>query len=307
MRSSGKQPLPDSPDCWPALPLASWEDTRATLHMWTQIVGKTRMVLTPLQNHWWNVPLYVTPRGLSTSPVPFGRKTFEVEFDFLVHQLSIETSDGLEHKLPLKACSVADIYWKYMDGLRSLGIEVHIDRLPAEFADTTPYDQDHHHASYDKKYVENFHQVLVNADQVLKQFRSRFLGKCSPVHFFWGSFDLAVTFFSGRPSPQPPDADSITREAYSHEVISFGFWPGDLNFPAAAFYSYTKPAPEGIDKQTIRPEAAYWDTKMGEFILKYDDARAAPAPDQAILDFCQSAYEAGANLARWDRNVLERH
>lgn len=274
--------------------------------MWTQIVGKTRMVLTPLQNHWWNVPLYVTARGLTTSPIPFGGKTFEIEFDFLAHQLSIQTSGGLKHSLPLRPCSVADFYRAYMDALRSLGIEVRIDRVPAEFADATPYDHDHHHASYDKKHVENFHHALVNTDQVLKRFRSHFLGKCSPVHLFWGSFDLAVTFFSGRPAPQPPDVDSIMREAYSHEVISFGFWPGDLNFPEAAFYSYTKPAPEGIDKQIIRPQAAYWDKKMGEFILRYNDARASDAPHQAILDFCQSAYEAGANLARWDRNALER-
>lgn len=274
--------------------------------MWTQIVGKTRMVLTPLQNHWWNVPLYVTARGLTTSPIPFGAKTFEIEFDFLAHQLSIQTSDGLKHSLPLRPCSVADFYRAYVDTLRSLGIEVHIDRVPAEFADATPYDQDHHHASYDKKHVENFHQVLVNTDQLLKRFRSHFLGKSSPVHFFWGSFDLAVTFFSGRPALQPPDVDSIMREAYSHEVISFGFWPGDLNFPEAAFYSYTKPAPEGIDKQIIRPQAAYWDKKMGEFILRYNEARASDPPHQAILDFCQSAYEAGANLARWDRNALER-
>jgi hypothetical protein len=190
--------------------------------------------------------------------------------------------------------------------LRSLGIEVSINRIPAEFSDTTLFDQDHHHASYDTKAVEIFRRILINTDQILKRFRSRFLGKSSPVHFFWGSFDLAVTFFSGRTAPLPDDADSITREAYSHEVISFGFWPGDPAFPQAAFYSYTKPAPAGLDKQTVRPDMAYWDQKMGEFILKYDDARAAQSPNQAILDFCQSTYEAGANLAQWDRHALER-
>jgi hypothetical protein len=274
--------------------------------MWTQIVGKTRMALTPLQNHWWNVPLYVTPRGLATSPIPFEGKTFEVEFDFLAHNLDIRTSEGAQHALPLIPRSVADFYNEYMACLRSLGIEVSIHREPAEFPDTTPYDQDHHHASYDKQHVESFHRILVNVDQVLKKFRSHFLGKCSPVHFFWGSFDLAVTFFSGRPAPLPENVDSITREAYSHEVISFGFWPGDVNFPHAAFYSYTKPAPAGIEKQPVRPDAAHWDTKMGEFILKYDDVRAVSSPEQAIFDFCRSAYEAGANLARWDREALER-
>ncbi|HEV2963762.1 MAG TPA: DUF5996 family protein [Candidatus Angelobacter sp.] len=291
---------------WPALPFPEWEATCDTLHLWAQMAGKTRMALTPLQNHWWNVPLYVTPRGLNTSPIPYGRKTFEVDFDFIAHKLAIKASDGVEHGIPMFPRSVADFYKEYMACLRSLGIEVNINREPAEFPDTTPFDQDHHHASYDKKHVENFHHILVNTDQVLKRFRSRFLGKCSPVHFFWGSFDLALTFFSGRPAPLPENVDSITREAYSHEVISFGFWPGDVNFPQAAFYSYTKPAPAGLEKQALRPAAAYWDTKMGEFLLKYDDVRAASIPDQAILDFCQSTYEAGANLARWDRNALER-
>jgi hypothetical protein len=295
---------------WPPLPFPDWAATCDTLHMWTQIVGKTRMALTPLQNHWWNVPLYVTSSGLSTSPIPFGRKTFretvEVEFDFIAHKLNVRTSEGKEYRIPLFPRSVADFYSEYMACLRSLGIEVSINRIPAEFSDTTLFDQDHHHASYDTKAVENFRRILINTDQILKRFRSRFLGKSSPVHFFWGSFDLAVTFFSGRTAPLPDDADSITREAYSHEVISFGFWPGDPAFPQAAFYSYTKPAPAGLDKQTVRPDMAYWDQKMGEFILKYDDARAAQSPNQAILDFCQSTYEAGANLAQWDRHALER-
>ncbi len=291
---------------WPPLPFPAWASTCDTLHMWTQIVGKTRLALTPLQNHWWNVPLYVTPRGLNTSPIPLERKTFDAEFDFISHKLALRTSEGQERIMPLFPRSVADFYREYMACLQSLGIEVSIYRKPVEFSDTTPFDQDHHHASYDAARVVDFHRILVNVDQALKKFRSRFLGKCSLVHFFWGSFDLAVTYFSGRPAQLPPDADSITREAYSHEVISFGFWPGDATFPQAAFYSYTKPAPAGLEKQTVRPDTAYWDTTMGEFFLKYDDVRTAKSPEQAVLDFCQSTYEAGANLAHWDRNALER-
>jgi len=248
----------------------------------------------------------VTARGLGTSPIPFKQVTFEVEFDFIAHKLNVRTNEGREHSIRMFPRSVADFYSEYMSGLRSLGIEVHINLTPAEFSDTTPFDQDRHHASYDTKHVENFHRILVNTDQILKKFRSRFLGKCSPVHFFWGSFDLAVTCFSGRTTVLPADVDPVTREAYSHEVISCGFWPGDPTFPHAAFYSYTKPAPPGLDIEAVRPDMAQWDAKMGEFILKYDDVRAAKSPDQAILDFCQSTYEAGANLARWDRKALER-
>ena len=201
---------------------------------------------------------------------------------------------------------MADFYGEYMASLHSLGIEVSIHLTPDEFDDKTPFDQDQHHASYDTKHVENFRRILINSDRILKEFRSRFLGKSSPVHFFWGSFDLAVTRFSGRRASLPKDVDPLTREAYSHEVISCGFWPGDRRFPHAAFYSYTKPAPSGLEKEIVHPNAAYWDTQMGEFILKYDDVRTAPSPDQAILDFCQTTYEAGANLARWDRDALER-
>jgi hypothetical protein len=268
--------------------------------MWTQIVGKTRLALTPLENHWWNVTLYVTARGLTTSPIPFGRHTFEVEFDLIAHQLLIRTSEGAERIISLFPRSVADFYGEYMACLRSLGIEVRLYLTPAEFEDATPFDRDFHHASYDAKHVESFRRILTGADRVFKEFRARFLGKCSPVQFFWGSFDLAVTRFSGRICPLPENVDAITREAYSHEVISCGFWPGDRKFPHAAFYSYTKPAPLGIEK------AAHWDGQLGEFILKYDDARAAESPDQAILDFCQDSYEAGANLAGWDRDALER-
>jgi len=287
---------------WPSLPFGEWEATCDTLHMWTQIVGKTRLALAPLENHWWNVPLYVTPRGLSTSAIPYGHETFEVEFDLVAHKLLVRTSKGAEHGIALFARSVADFYAEYMACLRSLGIELSIHRTPIEFDDTTPFDQDQHHASYDAPYVERFRRILVDTDRIFKQFRSHFLGKSSPVHFFWGSFDLAVTRFSGKPTPQPSDVDPITREAYSHEVISCGFWPGDRRFPHPAFYSYTKPAPAGLEKANVKPSAAYWDTQMGEFLLKYEDVHT----DQAILDFCQSTYEAGATLARWDRQSLER-
>ena len=294
-----------SPD-WPPLPFSEWEATCDTLHMWMQIVGKTRKELTPLVNHWWNVTLYVTPRGLTTSTIPFGHEAFEVRFDFVAHRLLIETSRGEERSMELRPRSVADFYEEYMVTLRSLGIDVKIHTTPDEFDDKTPFEQDTKHVSYDRKYVENFRRILLNADRVLKQFRSPFLGKCSPVHFFWGSMDLAVSRFSGRPGSLPKSADHMTREAYSHEVSSCGFWPGDRRYKQAAFYSYTMPPPAGFDKAKVRPGAAYWDTQLGEFLLKYDDVRAADSPDQAILDFCQSTYEAGANLAHWDRKALER-
>jgi Family of unknown function (DUF5996) len=285
---------------WPALPFPEWETTCDTLHMWTQIVGKTRLALTRLENHWWNVPLYVTPRGLTTSAIPFGRRSFEVEFDLIAHQLLIQTSEGAERGISLFPRSVADFYAEYMACLRAVGIQVAIHRTPVEFDQPIPFHEDLRHASYDTKTVESFRRVLTGTDRVFKEFRSRFLGKCSPVHFFWGSFDLAVTRFSGQTCPLPPDADPISREAYSHEVISCGFWPGDRKFPYPAFYSYTKPAPLGIER------TAHWNSQMGEFILKYDDVRTAESPDRAILDFCQTTYEAGADLAGWDRDALER-
>jgi Family of unknown function (DUF5996) len=291
---------------WPPLPFPEWEDTCDTLHMWTQIVGKTRMVLTPVENHWWNVPLYVTTRGLSTSPVLYENETFEVEFDLIAHKLAVRTSEGEEHSIPLFPRSVAEFYREYMACLRSLGIEVSIHLTPDEFDDRTPFDQDHRHASYDTKHVESFRRILVNTDRIFKEFRSRFVGKCSPVHFFWGSFDLAVSRFSGRPSSLPPNVDPITREAYSHEVISCGFWPGDRRYKQPAFYSYTSPAPPGIEIEQVRPSAARWDGPLREFILNYDEVRGAESPAQAILDFCQSTYEAGAKLAQWDRDALER-
>jgi hypothetical protein len=291
---------------WPALSFPDWEETCDTLHLWTQIVGKTRKALAPPENHWWHVAFYVTPRGLSTSSIPFGPETFEAEFDLLAHRLRIGTSEGVSHEIPLYPRSVADFHREYASCLKSLGIEARIGRVPDEFDDLTPFDQDQHHASYDPRSVESFRRVLINADRALKKFRSRFAGKSSPVHFFWGSFDLALTRFCGRPASLPADVDPITREAYSHEVISCGFWPGDRRFPHAAFYAYAKPAPAGLERERLRPEAARWDDGMGEFLLEYDDVRAASSPEDAILDFCQSAYEAGARLAGWDRQALER-
>lgn len=291
---------------WPALPFPEWEKTCDTLHMWTEIVGKTRLGLTPLENHWWNVALYVTPRGLNTSPIPFRGRTFDADFDFIAHKLSIRTSEGEERVMPLYPRSVADFYSEYMAALRAFGIDVHIHTTPDEFDDKTPFDQDKHHASYDREQVERFRRILINADRVLKEFRSRFIGKCSPVHFFWGSFDLAVTRFSGRRASLPADADPLTREAYSHEASSCGFWPGDRRFKHAAFYAYSAPAPAGLDKEAVQPGGGYWDSQLGEFILKYDDVHKAGLPEHAVLEFCQSTYEAGAKLAGWDRDALER-
>ena len=274
--------------------------------MWTQVVGKTRMAFEPLQNHWWNVPLYVTPVGLTTLAIPYRGRTFSVEFDFVLHRLRMQTNSGNEHTLCLYPRSVADFYKEYVSALKQLGIEVRINRTPAEFDDLTPYDEDEHHDSYDRGKVEQFHDVLRRMDRLFKRFRTRFLGKCSPVHFFWGSFDLAVTRFSGRPAPVNPSADSITREGYSMEVSSCGFWPGDRRFPEAALYSYAAPSPEGLSGRTILPRDAYWDTGLNEFILKYQDARRAASPEADVLAFCQSSYEAAADLAHWDRSTLER-
>ena len=290
---------------WPPLPLADWPATHDTLHMWTQIVGKTRMVLSAPQNHWWHVTLYVTARGLTTSAIPFDGQTFEVEFDFLEHQLAIRTSRGENKSISLYPRSVADFYAEYMVCIKSLGIELRINRKPQEVEDTTPFDQDHHHASYDRQAVERLHRIHQNADRVLKKFRSGFLGKCSPVHFFWGSFDMAVTRFSGRPAHQPDTVDPVIREAYSHEASSCGFWPGDARFPQPAFYAYFAPTPEGFDKGAVQPGG--WNSKLGEFILEYNAVRELEAPDSAILNFCQSSYEAGAKLANWDRGALEWH
>ena len=296
----------DQPECWPSLPLDAWKDTYATLHMWTQIVGKVRLRLTPVVNHWWNVPLYVTARGLSTSRIPYGERSFEIWFDFLRHQLVIETSDGLQKTLPLLPRSVADFYQEFMKALHSAGIDVKIWHMPVEIPNPIAFDQDRVHASYDAASVEKFWRILMSVDAVFNEFRSGFLGKCSPVHFFWGSFDLAVSRFSGRRAPERAGADAITREAYSHEVSSVGFWPGGGDIQDAAFYSYTSPEPQGFREARIRPEAAFYHKQLGEFLLMYEDVRRANSPSAALLDFCQSTYEAGASLGNWDRKSLER-
>lgn len=298
---------PDRPECWPALPLDSWKDTYATLHMWCQMVGKVRLALTPLVNHWWNVTLYVTARGLTTSVMPYGERSFELRFDFLKHQLVLETNDGALNTLPLKAQSVADFYQEFMNLLRSQQIEVKIWRMPVEIPNPIPFDQDRIHASYDRDSVEKFWRILLSVDAVFHQFRSRFIGKSSPVHFFWGSFDLAVTRFSGRRAPERPGADAMTKEAYSHEVSSVGFWPGASGMSDAAFYSYAAPEPGGFKEARVRPAAASYDKTLGEFLLPYEQVRKAESPSTALLEFCQSTYEAAANLAKWDRAALERH
>jgi enamine deaminase RidA (YjgF/YER057c/UK114 family) len=293
-------------DPWPALPLDGWRDTYATLHMWTQIVGKTRLALTPLVNHWWNVPLYVSARGLTTSAIPCAWRTFEVEFDFIAHVLEIRTSDGATRTLALAPRSVADFYAEYMSTLRELGIGATIWPRPCEVPDPIAFGIDRTHASYDADAAFRFWRVLTQADRVFKQFRSRYVGKSSPVHFFWGSFDLAVTRFSGRTAPPRPNADAIMREAYSHEVISAGFWPGSGAVQEAAFYVYASPEPKGFPAATAHPAGAYYHREMGEFILPYDAVRSAPSPDDAVLDFLQSTYSAAADLGNWDRAALER-
>ncbi|HVN93886.1 MAG TPA: DUF5996 family protein [Terracidiphilus sp.] len=296
----------DKPECWPALPLESWEETRATLHMWTQIVGKVRMRLTPLVNHWWNVPLYVTSRGLTTSRIPYRDRAFELLFDFRAHELVLETSDGATLSMYLQPISVADFYREFMEMMHSAGIEVSIWRMPVEIPNPIPFDEDRKHAAYDAERVETFWRILLSVDEVLHVFRSRFIGKVSPVHFFWGSFDLAVTRFSGRRAPERPGADSITREAYSHEVSSVGFWPGGGGVNGPAFYSYAAPEPQGFREARVSPAAARYDTGLGEFLLMYDDVRGAASPSADLLAFCESTYDAAADLGQWDRKALER-
>ncbi len=291
---------------WPSLPLEEWKDTCATLHMWTQVVGKIRLAQTPLVNHWWNVPLYVSARGLTTTAMPHGDKFFEMEFDFIAHKLVTKSSDGEMAFIRLEPMSVATFYAKTMDMLRDLGLEVQIWKMPVEIPDPIPFDQDEVHKSYDPEYARRCWEVLRASYKVMEEFRGRFIGKSSPVHFFWGSFDLAVTRFSGRPAPPRPDADSITREAYSHEVISHGWWPGHGPLGKPAFYSYTAPAPEGLNAAALRPDKAFWSNDLSEFLMYYDDVRTAPNADEALMEFLESTYEAGANLAKWDRASLER-
>jgi hypothetical protein len=274
--------------------------------MWVQIIGKVRLVLSPYINHWWQVPYYVTARGLTTSAIPYAQGIFEIQFDFIDHQLLILTSENKTQTLTLTARPVAEFYHMVMAALRVLGIEVQINTRPDEFANPIRFEDDSQHASYDPVFVNRFWHVLLQTKKVLQRHRSQFIGKSSPVHFFWGSLDLALTFFSGRRAPERPGADRVTREAYSHEVISFGFWPGDAHFPQPAFYAYAAPVPSGLELAAIRPSSAYYATDMGEFLLHYDDLRRLSAPEQMLLDFYQTTYEASAKLGHWDRETLEK-
>ena len=295
---------------WPELPTAEWRETYATLHLWTQIVGKIRLTRSPWLNHSWHVALYVTPRGLTTSPIPNDAGTFQIDFDFIDHVLRIATSEGRQRQFALPGHSVASFFATVKTELAELGIAVAIDETPNELPDPIPFPQDTVHASYDAGAVQRFQKILVNADRVFKHFRTGFLGKVSPVHFFWGSFDLAVTRFSGRAAPRHPGGvphlpDAVATEAYSHEVSSAGFWPGGGAVDYPAFYSYAYPEPQGFRTAAVRPEAAFFSEALSEFVLPYDAVRTAADPDAALLAFLQSTYEAAANAAKWDRDTLE--
>ena len=300
------QPLNPNVELWPELPLAAWQDTYATLHMWTQIVGKVRLALSPRINQWWEVALYVNARGLTTSAIPYEGRIFEVQFDFIDHRLIIQTSWGSSRILALRAQSVADFYAEFMSALQSLGIAVKIWTMPVEVPNPVRFTSDTQHASYDPEYANRFWRILVSCENIFQEFRAGFIGKDSPIHFFWGSFDLCVTRFSGRRAPERAGADVVAREAYSHEVISAGFWPGGGDIKGAAFYAYAAPEPAGFAGQTVKPAAAFYHPVMKEFLLMYDDVRRAGSPREAVLGFLQSTYDAGANLAGWDRKELER-
>jgi Family of unknown function (DUF5996) len=291
---------------WPELPFHAWKETYTTLHMWTQIVGKVRLTLSPPINHWWHVPFYINARGLTTSLIPYNQRSFEVQFDFLDHNLLILTDDGTNKLLPLIPRSVAAFYDEFMTALHTLGIDVKINTLPSEVKNPIRCDVDDVHASYDKEYAYRFWRILVQTERVMQQFRSGFLGKNSPIHFFWGSFDLATTRFSGRRAPERPGVDAITREAYSHEVISCGFWPGNEDFPEPAFYAYSAPEPPELKEARILPNAAFYSSEVKEFLLRYEDIRTSATPELDLLNFFQSTYDAGATLGNWDRHNLER-
>jgi len=300
-----------TPDPWPELPSAAWKDTRDTLHLWTQVIGKIRLAKTPWLNHSWHVALYVTARGLTTSPIPDGARSFEIEFDFIDHVLWLRASDGHSRQVELRPVSVAEFYADVTIALKELGIAAAIRTMPCEIANCMPFEADTVHASYDAEYASRFWRALASAQKVLAHFRTGFLGKVSPVHFFWGSFDLAVTRFSGRRAPRHPGGvphlpDAVAREAYSHEVSSAGFWPGGGGpVEEAAFYSYAYPAPAGFAAARAKPAAAYFNTDLGEFILPYAAVRTARDPDAALMEFLQSTYDAAADLAKWDRAALE--
>jgi len=290
----------------PPLPLADWQATYDTLHMWTQMVGKVRLEQCPPVNHWWGVALYVTANGLTTSPVPYGQGSFEIQFDFIQHKLVIETSTGDKRELKLEPQSVAEFHRKLMAALHSLGIDITIYTMPVEFPNPIPFEKDEVHAAYNADAVSRFWRILQWSDTVLKEFRAGFIGKASPVHFFWGSFDLAVTRFSGRPAPPRPDADAVTAEAYSHEVSSAGFWPGGGSVEGAAYYAYAAPEPAGFSEYKVQPAAAFYHPQLHEYLLMYDDVRQASSPKEFLIRFLQTTYDAAANLGNWDRKALEK-
>lgn len=297
---------------WPRLAYADWQDTCATLHLWTQVVGKIRLALSPLANHWWGVTLSVTARGLTTGAMPYRGRMLQIDFDFCAHALVLRTSDGREQRVALKPMAVADFHDAVMANLATLGVDVHIWTMPSEIADAVPFQQDRAHASYDAAAANAFWRQLAQAARVFEIFRARFLGKVSPVHFFWGSFDLAVTRFSGRAAPPlqgsktPNVAPWVMQEAYSHECSSVGFWPGNGGYGRAAFYAYAYPEPDGYGAAPVRPAGAAYNEDVGQFLLDYDAVRTAASPDDALLDFMQSTYEAAADRGGWDRKGLER-
>lgn len=295
---------------WPDVPFAAWKDTGETLHLWLQIVGKIALAQAPWVNHQWHVTLRVTPRGLATQPLPHGARTFQLELDFVDHRLTIAASDGCRTSLPLEAQPTASFYAQLMRQLEALALPVRISRRPNELAHAIPFDQDETHASYDPAAAQRFWRALVQADRVFRVFRARFRGKSSPVHFFWGAADLALTRFSGRPAPAHPGGvpnlpDWVVREAYSHEVSSCGFWPGSESYPQPAFYAYAYPEPAGYSEAAVQPEEARYDSALHEFVLPYDAVRQAPSPDAALLAFLESTYEAAADLGKWDRAALD--
>jgi len=297
-------------ETWPALPFEEWNETCATLHMWTQVVGKIRLSLAPWTNHSWHVTFYLTARGLTTSPIPHRAGIFEIRFDFIDHQLRILKSDGAVKVIELRPKSVADFYREVMAGLSELQIDTTINTTPNEVEPAIPFEQDDKHRSYDPEYANRFWRALAQSDRVFKEFRSRFCGKCSPVHFFWGSFDLAVTRFSGRSAPPHPGGvphlpDAVTREAYSQEVSSLGFWPGNASAPTPIFYSYAYPEPQGFAEVNVQPSSASYNTTMREFVLPYEAVRTARSPDETLLEFAQSTYDAASMLGKWDRAALE--
>ena len=295
---------------WPALPYDLWKDTSATVHLYTQVIGKIRLSQTPWLNHSWHVTLYPTVCGLTTSPIPYENRSFQIDFDFIDHQVLVKTAEGEERKIPLQGQSVKEFYVSVLAVLGELGIHVQINEIPNEVMDPIPFSQDHTHATYNPEYATRFVRALLHINRVFNHFRTGFLGKCSPIHFFWGSFDLAVTRFSGRPAPPHPGGvpalpDAVTREAYSHEVSSAGFWPGGPAMPSAFFYSYAYPVPTGFQAGTVRPQAAYFHQELGEFILPYEAVQSAAHPDRLLLEFLQSTYDVAARTGNWDRQSLD--